>query len=150
VNQRLANFVERSPRSVRPMRAPRSRLGSREIQSQFSKREQPGSDARYKKFAKSHEHPSSIANHSRGLCSRRGSAWGSFSRSASYAQTVVGEDSIRVNLSRLRTSDARGANWVFSELPQPMSRFHRAKGQRTVGTVRFLRGWKCQARLPSG
>ena len=44
----------------------------------------------------------------------------------------------------------RGANWVFSELPQPMSRFHRAKGQRTVGTVRFLRGWKCQARLPSG
>ena len=44
----------------------------------------------------------------------------------------------------------RGANWVFSELPQPMSQFHRAKGQRTVGTVRFLRGWKCQARLPSG
>ena len=29
----------------------------------------------------------------------------------------------------------RGANWVFSELPQPMTRFH--------GTVRFLRGWKC-------
>ena len=147
MNQRLANFVERSPRSVRPMRAPRSRLGSREIQSQFSKREQPGGDARCKKFAKSHEHPSSIANHSRGLC------WicrGSFSRSASYAQTVVGVNSIRVNLSRLRTSDARGANWVFSELPQPMSRFHRAKGQRTVGTVRFLRGWKCQARLPSG
>ena len=28
----------------------------------------------------------------------------------------------------------RGANWVFSELPQPMTRFH--------GTVRFLRGWK--------
>ena len=133
------------------MRAPRSRLGSREIQSQFSKREQPGSDARYKKFAKSHEHPSSIANHSRGV---------------DYA---LAEDLLGVRFrGPLRTRKLwlarilygltfpdyepvmRGANWVFSELPQRMSQFHRAKGQRTVGTVRFLRGWKCQARLPSG
>ena len=42
----------------------------------------------------------------------------------------------------------RGANWVFSEL----SLTYESVPRRTVGTgtVRFLRGWKCQARLPSG
>ena len=112
MNQRLANFVERSPRSVRPMRAPRSRLGSREFSSQFSKREQPGSDARYKKFAKSHEHPSSIANHSRGLCwicrvrfrgpLRTRKQW--LARIL-YGLTFLDYEPV-----------VRGANWVFSEL----------------------------------
>ena len=122
------------------MRAPRSRLGSRQFQTQFSKRSNSRAVTR---DAKSLLNLTSTLPRSRiTVVDYAGSVGVRFrgplrTRKRWMARILYG----------LTFPDyepvMRGANWVFSELSLTYDTVPRAKGRRTVVTVRFLRGWKC-------